>query len=182
MIGISKRKRNGKDNQKESSSKTSKTIFPKPKILLIDLPKDVSEGLKSKGFNVNYGTFGAPFKVDISRDAVYLIGPPNLPNLTEQEIIIIDLTPPPLKKTSMDLVKTEENQWWARCSSGSIDPRFVHMFYNRKHFDRILNHGGFFVIFAQPRIEEEYIWGKDEEGYGIIGDTEKHDNWSFLLF
>jgi hypothetical protein len=53
------------------------------------------------------------------------------------------------------------------------------MFLASEHFNRILNHGGFFVIFAQPRFKEEYIWG-NKSNFGIVGDNEKHDNWSFL--
>lgn len=170
-----KDKKNSQNNQKETS------VSPKPKILLINLPDKVSEGLKSKGFNVNVGTFGSPYKVEVSREITPVIERPNLPNISEQEIIIIDLTAPDtLDKPNYDYVETEEKQWWVSCSSGIIDPRFLFMSIISRSFDRILNHGGFFVIFAQNKKIEEYFYGRKNLSYGEKRERKTHSNWSFL--
>lgn len=184
MLGISRSRENEntKNNHEKTSSKKTIPISPKPKILLIDLPTEVSEGLEYNGFNVTNGTFGSPYKVEVSDKFLPLRDGANLPNISEQEIIFIDLTPPRTLEQSelKKYVETEENQWWAKCSLGVIDPRLIFMFYYREDFDRILNHGGFFVIFAQPRFDKNYIWGKNERHSGLLGDMEKHNNWSFL--
>jgi hypothetical protein len=64
MLGISSKKGNEniKNNHKETSSKKTTPISTKPKILLVDLPKEVSEGLESKGFNVPMDRLGLHIK------------------------------------------------------------------------------------------------------------------------
>ena len=82
------------DNEKEKPSKKATPKYQKPKILLIDLPDTVLDGVRSAGFNASAGTFGSPYKVARSDSYVPVIPEARLPNYTEQEIIIIDLTPP----------------------------------------------------------------------------------------
>ena len=68
--------------------------FEKPKILLVDLKSEVCSKIKSAGYNVASGTFGSPYKVELDDGYGPIINAAKLPNFTEQEIIIIDLTPP----------------------------------------------------------------------------------------
>jgi hypothetical protein len=113
----------------------------------------------------------------------------DLPNYTEQEIIIIDLTPPEtLNNPEGEKMTSEgENDWWAKCSRGEIDPRPRAMSMVRNAFDRIFDHGGLFVIFAQSRLYQDLVLAsvyRSRLHYGVPElSTESKinaDNWSFL--
>jgi hypothetical protein len=158
--------------------------YLKPKILLIDLPSECIDNVKSAGFNASSGTFGSPYKVMIEDKFTPVIGKASLPNYTEQEVIFIDLTPPRTlespegeKETSMG-----EEDFWAKCSVGVIDPRPMKMIMIREYFDRILKYGGLFVIFAQPRLSQNLFLGQIDTGHGLVIKSKIYagDNWSFL--
>ena len=83
-----------KSKKEKENPKKDGIKYHKPKILLIDLPSELTNKLKSAGFNVSAGTFGTPYKVEVSDNYQTVIPNPNLPNFSEQEIIIIDLTAP----------------------------------------------------------------------------------------
>jgi hypothetical protein len=107
-----------------------------------------------------------------------------LPNFAEQEIIFIDLTPPETAEGPEGEKATSKGEldWWAKCSRGEIDPRPRVMSEVASAFNRILNHGGFFVIFAQPRLEQALVLGKvDSYPPNLRIDSKiSADNWSFL--
>ena len=170
-------------NKKEEISKKNFIKYQKPKILLIDLPNELTNKLKSVGFNVSAGTFGSPYKVKIRDDYQPVIHNFNLPNFSEQEIIIIDLTAPPILNfpEGKKLTSEGEEDWWAKCSLGFIDPRPYIMSKVKKSFDRILNSGGVFVIFAQPRLYQNiYLAEKDFDQSLKLKKVIDTDNWSFL--
>ena len=170
------------DKEKEKLSENVTPKYQKPKILLIDLPDTVIDGVRSAGFNASSGTFGSPYKVKLGDDYRPVIPKAHLPNCTEQEVIIIDLTPPEtIDNPEGEKVTSEgENDWWAKCSRGEIDPRPRVMVGVKGMFDRILDHGGMFVIFAQPRLYQKLVWAaKGVHGF-ITDDQIPADNWSFL--
>lgn len=157
--------------------------YPKPKILLVDLPNKVFNGLKSAGYNVSQGTFGIPYKVDAENGIIPISIEYDLPNHTEQEIIIIDLLHSKILEAPTKEVELYEGQkwWWGNCEHGIIDYSSYVKTMRREEFDRILTHGGIFVIFAGPKKFDEIIYGV-EGNYGRIEIFEKDDynNWSFL--
>ena len=173
-----------KDLENEDPSRKFTPKYQKPKILLIDLPHDCLDYVQeSTGYNILSGTFGSPYKVDIGDNSQPVIVKASIPNYAEQEIIIIDLTPP----TTTDgpqgekMVSKGELDWWAKCSHGEIDPRPRVMVNVQNAFDRILYHGGFFVIFAQPRLFPDISLGQvSTYGYLEIQREINVDNWSFL--
>lgn len=67
MIGLSRRK-----DKKTDENDQRATISSKPKILLIDFPDEISEELRSKGLNATTGTFGSPYRVEVSRNVYHL--------------------------------------------------------------------------------------------------------------
>lgn len=159
-----------------------KPKYDKPKILLIDLPNETLKAVQEKGYNVKAGTFGSPYLVSKSNNYSKLITMADLPNYREQEIIFIDLTPP--EKLSApegeEGTPKEEYDWWVKHNLGEVDPRPKVMLSVRDGFNRIIEHGGFFVIFAQPRIKQKTIWARSID-YGLDEESEiKADNWSFL--
>ena len=171
------------DVKKEKSLNESVSIkYQKPKILLIDLPVDCIDKVKSAGFNASCGTFGSPYKVVKDDQLQPLIGKPILPNFTEQEVIFIDLTPPELIENPEYEKDTSdgENDWWCKRNLGRIDPRPKYMTQVQDQFDLILKHGGLFVIFAQPRLSQKLFLGNIRNGYFNEESKLNYDNWSFL--
>ncbi|MBA7569037.1 hypothetical protein ES708_10774 [subsurface metagenome] len=168
--------------KEEEISKENFIKYQKPKILLIDLPNKLTNKLKSVGFNVSAGTFGSPYKVEISDNYQPVIPSFNLPNFSEQEIIIIDLTPPQILDVPKGKkIRSEgETDWWAKCSLGFIDPRPYVMSLVEESFDRILAHDGLFVVFAQPRLYQSIYSAKMQLNQLQIGKYVATDNWSFL--
>jgi hypothetical protein len=178
-----------KDKEKEKPSKKFTPNYQRPKILLIDLPETVLNSVRSAGFNASAGTFGSPYKVELGDGYQPVIHKAYLPNYTEQEIIIIDLTPSEtLDSPEGEKVTSEgENDWWAKCSRGEIDPRPRAMCIVQNAFDRTFDHGGLFVIFAQPRLRQDLVLTHVYHSrlhYGVPElSTESKinaDNWSFL--
>jgi hypothetical protein len=178
-----------KEKEKHASEEPRTTVelespkFAKPNVLLIDIDKTVSERLKKEGFNVHSGTFGSPYKVTKSSDYQPVIAEPNLPNRKEQEIIIIDLAMSQLLPTAKGQKHRpdEEKDWWAKCDRGFTDPRTRTMYGARSDFDRILNHGGMFIIFADEKDQQDLVFARSHEGRGLYdSETINENNWSFL--
>ena len=84
----------GDQAEKEVSMQKEPTAikYLKPKIMLVDCPKSASSALVKRGFNVNAGTFGKPYKIDKNSGYRPLIGSASLPEHTEQEIVVVDLS------------------------------------------------------------------------------------------
>jgi hypothetical protein len=158
--------------------------FPKPKLLLIDLPEEVEGAVHAAGFNVRAGTFGQPYHVPPSDRFEPMFADARLPNYTEQEVVIIDLTPsetgnrPDSQTPVVDGVTT----WFARCDKGEIDPRPMVMVNVRNDFRRIWEAGGVFVVFGRPRHKQQLMWGMMQFGYFKPERKLDFDNWSFLPF
>lgn len=158
--------------------------YQHPKILLIDAVPEVAETLTNDGYNVSNGTFGKPYKVHKDSGYQPVVVKASLPNFTEQEIVVIDLVPadPEVRPPAEKMTPERELDWWARCSSGVIDPRPRAMAMVQDHFDRILDNGGAFIVFSDTRDRQELVYAADYGGYtGLHIERGIHyDNWSFL--
>jgi hypothetical protein len=158
--------------------------FPHPKVLLIDTDPEVGDTLVDEGYNVSRGTFGIPYKVDKESGYQPVVVKASLPNYTEQEIVVVDLVPeePTQGAPGEKMVPFSELDWWAKCSSGMIDPRPRAMAMVQDQFDRILANSGVFVVFADARVQQEIVFAADQGGYrGLsINNHIHYDNWSFL--
>lgn len=164
------------------SETSSEPRFPKPKILLVDLPEGATKRLSSAGFNVRSGTFGRPYKVPKSDNFAPVIVKHQLPNRTEQEVVIIDLRPP--KPTDepegTKHVSDGELDMFAKASGGWIDPRPRAMLGVSDDWNRILASGGVFVVFAQPRHDQQFVSAIASHGTLDRQKPIAIDNWSFL--
>lgn len=147
--------------------------YQKPKILLIDTPEDCLPALTEAGLNAQRGTFGRPYPGLADRDDQPVVTRADLPNYTEQEIVVVDLTRPSEKSLGEDDVKDlrRDSIFHVRETSRLIDPRPLAMHCVSSNFDRILKAGGIFVVFAQPREEQRL-----NKGYNEL----LVDNWCFL--
>ena len=68
--------------------------YPKPKILLLDLPPAAATELENLNLNVRWGTLSFKYKVPRKSACVPLTFSLHAPNYAEQEIIVVDLDPP----------------------------------------------------------------------------------------
>lgn len=143
------------ENAAEDVSGDTPTIkYPKPKVLLLDLPSAVSDTLIEKGYNIHVGSLGKPYKVEKSSNYQPLIGKSTLPNYTEQEIVVVDLLyEKPASGPVGERERPEsEKDIWAKCDSGIIDPRPRAAMQVQQTFDRIHSAGGVFVVFADEKL------------------------------
>ena len=138
---------------------TPEPRYSKPKILLVDLPEDATARLNSAGFNVQAGTLGRPYRMPPQDGYLPVIVQAHLPNHSEQEVIIIDLTSPDPSDGPQGTksVSDGEMDWYASASRGFIDPRPRVMAKVSDDWNRILDSGGAFVTFAQPRIQQDLV-------------------------
>jgi hypothetical protein len=156
-----------------------------PKIMLIDCPTNMRAALSKDGHNVSTGSFGRRYKVPNDgnwRPALSV--DVELHGFPEQEIFVIDLTDPPSGNApSFASIGVGKRELWVRCTSEILDPRPQIMAVFRDKFERVLAHGGQFIIFATARDGEAYQPGFIPYRGGELesaGPKEFHDNWSFL--
>jgi len=141
------------DETKTTSPTEADVRYPKPKILLLDMPDSASSALRSKGFNVSSGTLGKPYEVDKSSGYQALIAKGDAPNHTEQEIVVVDLgygelePGPQGEKHRPD----DEPDLWGKCDQGFLDPRVRTAIQLSTSFDRIHATGGAFIVFADKK-------------------------------
>jgi hypothetical protein len=158
--------------------------FPRPKVLVVDLPKDSVEVFRVAGYNLTQGSFGQPFRVPSAPGKYHHLKPKaTLPNYTEQEVIVADLAAPePVYAPQVDDgPPPTESSVWADVASGVIDPRPRVMSLIRKNFDRIYRHGGIFVFLADGRRDPGYVQARPSYGSNIEVECQlPSDNWGCL--
>lgn len=158
--------------------------FPRPHVLLMDLDEGAECALRKAGFNVSVGSFGKPYATEQANAMAQVVwnGSINL-DVSEQEVVVVDLgyagqVPAP---ANAHPVPEGVPTWWCDCRSGLIDPRPPTMGSLVRMFDRILDHGGVFIIFARWRTQALYVYGHVDESRSLQPDGEMQvDNWSFL--
>ena len=168
----------------DQQSKTTEPRFAKPKILVIDCEPEVVQRLQNDGYSAVMGTFGRPYVVQKQDYYGPVIAKACLPNHTEQEIVVIDLTSPQLSEgpEGEKAVSYGTEDWWASKKFGFIDPRPQSMSLVQEDFDQILKMGGVFIIFCEPHLNQE-IWYTTGNEYGQIDHAGKRldlNNWPFL--
>ncbi len=155
--------------------------YPQPKIFLVDLGSEAEHVLSNAGYNVSRGSFGVHYKVPRNDDYSPVIPNGSLPNFAEQEVVAVDLVPvgPLGGPLGEKLTSLGEPDWWASNSRGIIDPRPRLMARSQDNADRILSHGGTFVVFADSRERQNLVRGF-MAGHLVSTDNIHCDNWSFL--
>lgn len=145
------------------------TIYPKPLLLLVDTDKQVSECLRTAGYDVTVGTFGRTFTVD-NEDRHYPVPLDySMPqHYTEREIVVVDLLPGggscPGVQVGLDLARKLDNDLFVSGKPGYVDSRLLAMQVLRPDLDRILQHGGVFVIFTAAKTMSEYYEATPQGG------------------
>ncbi len=157
--------------------------YPKPKTLLIDVDESAADILIKAGFNVSVGTFGTPYTVGKADGYQPVIGSAELPNYTEQEIIVLDLRTKDLARGPVGEKHRPNGELdiWAKCDRGYIDPRPRSASKVRDSFNRTLDSGGVFVVFADARTGISLILARQSR-YGELYDENEfsRDVWNFI--
>ena len=159
--------------------------YPKPKVLLLDLHEAASEALIKKGFNVSNGTLGMPYKVEKSSQYQPVIGRAELPNFTEQEVVVADLHIEnyAIGPVGEKLRPDEEEDLWAKCDRGFIDPRVIAAYQVSGAFNQTLSIGGVFVVFADVGTGNDFVIARSTSGrFGKLYDQEAfpYNVWHLL--
>ena len=158
--------------------------YQHPKILLIDMAEDAAKLLETKGYNVSVGSLGSQYKVKQKNVFFPLCRESSLPhNSQEQEIIILDMC------YDLNHASIKENieeppdgidEWWVQHRRGYVNEKpLVSSLRVKQDFDRILNTGGVFVIFANDVEFEKYYWGHKIYSQNNFQE-EVYNNWDFL--
>lgn len=169
----------------ESLEATAQLVpkYPQPKILLLDMQEETKTLLKAAGYQITVGSFGVPYKVAQCDDLAPVITNDDLPwNFAEQEIVVIDLLPNTIADKPIGEKRTSpgSHDWWASCNQGVIDPRPCSMATEQESFDRILSHGGVFIVFASARMSQELALGYIKYRSFVKERDISYNNWSFL--
>lgn len=156
--------------------------YPRPKVLLIDLPDDVNELVAAAGYHVTKGTFGSSWSNDPPEGGWMPISVDTaLPNHGEQEIIVADLATPALREPLQPRpVPPGETALYVKLNRTVVDLRPIGMLWTRKDFQRSYEHGANFLLFASPEQADEFQLAR--RTYSSIESVETLDvtNWSLL--
>lgn len=149
-----------------------------PKVLVIDNP-ECAESLIAIGYNVTEGTFGS---VEETSEAEALPLKKVTPPLyrSEQEVIVVDMTNVPDTGVIEDNPVDGVNYIYQRPVSGVIDVRPLAAAAARKDFDRILKHGGLFVVVMGEEYSLEYMTSTSSSRGVRLGEAESVLNTCFL--
>lgn len=167
------------------SERASQPKYPKPKILLVDMPPKCAQVLEDAGYNVSVGTFGLPYRVIASDELFYVpLDSYHLPNSFEQEIVIVNtLCPTPSDLPPEGCPGEGVDAIWQDGTAGIIDPRPVAMELWANHdFGRIKAYGGIFIVFVSAPHERTYHSGcRRSHRFGIDRkETRAYSDWGFL--
>lgn len=180
---FSKSKKNQENKNAENAlAKTPTAKYPKPKILLIDMPISCTDALCSAGYSVNSGSFGMPYKMQASYELSHVsMESVNLPNYTEQEIIIANTRIVSANAVQPIAPGERVDTYWQSCEFGIIDPRPLTMRSVKDEFSKIFQYGGIFIIFAGLPYTIEYRFGARIKYSGISNkNTVACSNFGFL--
>ncbi len=156
--------------------------YEHPKILLLDLDDDVVSALADRGFNAVAGSLGTPYTIKPQQGFVPVNRACSLPfDFKEFEIIVIDLHYNLDRTASRQSANVEVDSvkyMTVSAEDGYVNPRIINGYAVRPDFNRILNAGGVFIVFAHA-LEAQNFRVYDESSM-YLERPEKLDNYSFL--
>lgn len=154
--------------------------YPKPRIYGVDVPGGVLQALRAAGYSVQQGTFGSAREMKRTRQRIAVRRGDSLPDYPEQEVVLANTAPVagpvPDAQPPEDYVPTLT----LNLLQGTVDARPVAMHVARGDSDRILAHGGVFIVTACPRYTLVYEHGTETHRGFELGKRYELDNWGFL--
>lgn len=169
-------------NCTERPAVNDKPKYPKPKIILVDMPNLCFDILTKAGYAVKKGSFGAPRHVKQSDGyAAISTQSASLPNCIEQEIWIVNITCPSTTEEEPEPPGDGVEAFWQQCTTGEIDPRPFVMTSIVNDVDTTLRHGGLVIVLIDAKYHIEYIHGAGHGGRGIQTQSRpRMSSWGFL--
>lgn len=174
-----------KNKSEKKEDIPNEKIMNHPRVLLIDMDTDLYDSLKKKGFNVKKGTLGKKYKTSTKSEEVQFTH--YLPNLVEQDVIVIDPSVPSLESLSNSDVLEEESSanrtvWVSPQGQNYFDPRPLIGGVFSSSFYKILEVGGIIITFASYKYDEQFY--TLQENHGVIDpyslEDNKYNNFDFL--
>lgn len=176
-----------KSNKNKKESLNEKELMESPKILLIDMEEDCYQLFKQNGFNVSKGTLGKKYTTSTRTEEVLFTQ--YLPNLEEQDIIIIDASEPrseilPDDRELEKETSAERFVWISPEGQNYFNPRPLVGFMYKDSFSKILKIGCIIITFNSREYHEKYSTFQKKNGsvvpYSLKEKT--HTNFDFLPF
>lgn len=154
----------------------SQMLYPKPLILLLDMPPGIAQTLQETGFNIIQGSFGTQYSS--TNDSSPVFNTAYMPEQTsESEIVIIDLSTNIAADVDASPFRAlDGTPFYVDTPLGVADPRPLAMEMAKANFDRILEHGGIFVMF----VEDEEFWTFSRLEDHTLRYHIKFSTWGFL--
>ncbi|WP_227243999.1 hypothetical protein [Paraburkholderia caribensis] len=174
-----------KDHKKlaELASGTPTTKkFEHPKILLLDMEYSVTRTFMDRWADVAVASLGRPYSVPKTMRFAPIIQPERLTGHEEAEIFVIDLTLPDIAEgTDGEPHRPKgELDFWAKCDRGYIDNRVRTVLTEGGKFDRALQSGSTFIVFAAPSSNMTVVLGHEAyNGFRKDRDLEG-DVWNIV--
>ena len=139
----------------------------KPRILLIDMPEQTGETLSDLGYNISSGHWGVMHRCRPVGELRGVTENFDLPSHTEQDILCVDLARSGAPTTGYRTPGFGRGLmcWFQRPTTGWVGCASLAQTSLSDDFDRIVNHGGVFVIFMQERIRTTYLRAQFIEWY-----------------
>lgn len=143
--------------------------YSRPKVLLIDLPDEAVTRVRVAGYRVDVGSLGRPQTIrQKRRPGEYLPVAPNghLPGFAEQEVIVVQHRPSqPVDLNADDVAALPDSSpIWVSPDESMIDSRPLAAQHFRANAQRILDHGGVFIVFCEPRVTAGLVAGNADFG------------------
>ena len=156
--------------------------YPKPLISLMNVEDAVLQRLSvTEGYNVEKGSFGNVYKKQETNrfEPVYLQN--SMPShFEESDIVIIDLKIYDIHDiynySNGDLALDKGgNKLFIETRTSLVDSRIDQMYRSQNAMNRILSHGGIFIVFAEPKKEYNFHVGEYNSNRPML-----FNNYGFL--
>src|SRR5690606_15376097 len=124
VLMLGKRKKSSSSVPPVPTDMSDVQISEHPKVMLMDCEPEMASTLQAQGYNVTVGSFGKRYKVP--NDGSLRPATPvdaKYSGITEQEVVVIDLTNPPLGEAPNIVPGIRQLQHWVECNSTQLDPR-----------------------------------------------------------
>lgn len=154
-----------------------------PKILLIDMNDQTSDLLEQAGYSTTEAIYGVRYNVmDKRGDTQLLLNHTMPPNISEHDIVVIDLSiPKPVDEFEGKPIVTSGGRTYVvdQTYIDTIDSRAFASLFFQSEFDRILATGGVFIVFAAPESTLDVKLVEYEGRYTNTIDTSECSQWGF---
>lgn len=154
--------------------------YQKPLIMLMDCDPAIAQKLEDAGYNVLSGSFGRIYE-DIPEEPIKDYS--SLPNgYSETDIVVIDLVCDLIVENQdeeyFNFLDEKGNTIQLDTYLDYVDPRPLAMSHTKDNFDRVLEYGGVFIIFADKKFNARY-YSSNDYNHKTYFDT---NNWDFLSY